>query len=211
MHYVKFKTVGTTLSKNDKMPIVSGSINFYGIEVEFDDFWNNLSGTKTVQFYKNRNREEYDLVENRCILPNDFIEDRFPFEIRVCSGDSFATPWIQVALSEGGPLFSDVPDEDLPDELSFVKTPKGDSAISQLRFGKTGLEYSINGIDWESAINGIPDVPRSPDGISYTRKRGDWVPSEKGDAIPDLTGNPTMADFNNLLAQLRLAGVIKEV
>ena len=42
MHYVKFKTVGTTLSKSDKMPIVSGSINFYGIEIEFDDFWKKM-------------------------------------------------------------------------------------------------------------------------------------------------------------------------
>lgn len=210
MHYVKFKTVGTTLSKSDKMPIVSGSINFYGIEIEFDDFWNNLSGTKTVQFYKNRNRVEHDLVENRCILPNSFIEDRNPFEMRVCSGDSFATPWIQVMLSEGGPLFSDVPDEDLPEELSYVKTPKGEQAISQLRAGANGLEYSINGIDWESAINGIPDVPRNTDDISYLRKRGDWIPAEKGDAISNILSSPTRDDFNNLLKQLRKAGVILE-
>lgn len=210
MHYVKFKTVGTTLSKSDKMPIVSGSINFYGIEIEFDDFWKNLSGTKTVQFYKNRNRIENDLVENRCVLPNAFIEDRNPFEMRVCSGDSFATPWIQVVLSEGGPLFSDIPDEDLPEELSFVKTPKGEQAISQLRAGTNGLEYSVNGIDWESAINGIPDVPKTAHDESYLRKRGDWVPTEKGEAILDLVGNPTMSDFNNLLVQLRKAGVISE-
>lgn len=210
MHYVKFKTVGPTLSKSDKMPIVSGSINFYGIEVEFDDFWNNLSGTKTIQFYKNRNRVEHDLVDGKCVLPNSFIEDKNPFEMRVCSGESFATPWIQVVLSEGGPIFSDIPDEDLPEELTFVKTPKGERGISQLRAGENGLEYSTNGIDWESAINGIPDVPRSSDDISYMRKRGDWVPAEKGNAISDLSGNPTMSDFNNLLAQLRLAGVIKE-
>ena len=130
--------------------------------------------------------------------------------MRVCSGDSFATPWIQVVLSEGGPLFSDIPDEDLPDELSFVKTPKGDNAISQLRVGENGLEYSVNGIDWESAINGISDVPRNSDDVSYMRKRGDWIPEKKGEAILDLTGNPTMEDFNNLLSQLRLAGVIKK-
>lgn len=210
MHYVKFKTVGTTLSKIDKMPIVSGSVNFYGIEVEFDDFWNNLSGTKTVQFYKNRNRVEHDLIDGRSILPNSFIEDRSPFEMRVCSGDSFATPWIQVILSEGGPLFSDVPDEDLPEDLSFVKTLKGEYAIALLRNGPTGLEYSINGVNWESAINGIPDVPRNTDDISYLRKRGDWIPVEKGNAISDIISSPTMDDFNNLLAQLRKAGVISE-
>ena len=113
-------------------------------------------------------------------------------------------------MSEGGPLFSDIPDEDLPDELSFVKTPKGDNAISQLRVGENGLEYSVNGIDWESAINGISDVPRNSDDVSYMRKRGDWIPEKKGEAILDLTGNPTMEDFNNLLSQLRLAGVIKK-
>lgn len=210
MHYVKFKTVGTTLSKSDKMPIVSGSVNFYGIEVEFDEFWNDLAGTKTVQFYKNRNRIEHDLVDGRCILPNSFIEDRNPFEIRVCSGDSFATPWIQVVLSEGGPLFTDAPDEGLPEELSYVKTLKGEYAIALLRNGSTGLEYSINGVDWESAINGIPDVPRNTEDISYVRKRGDWVPLEKGNAISNILSSPTRDDFNNLLSQLRKAGVISE-
>lgn len=210
MHYVKFKTVGTTLSKNDKMPIVSGSINFYGIEIEFDDFWENISGTKTVQFYKNRNRTEHDLVDGRCILPNSFIEDKNPFEMRVCSGDSFATPWIQVILSEGGPIFSDSPDEELPDELSFVKTPKSDNAISQLRVNENILEYSVNGIDWESAVNGIPDVPRNSEDVSYLRKRGDWVPVEKGNAIADIESSPTKEDFNNLLIQLRKSGVISQ-
>lgn len=210
MQYIKFRTSGSSLSKNDKTPIISGSINFYGIEIEFDDFWNNLPGTKEVQFCKNRNRVKRDLENGKCIIPNDFIEDKHSFDMRVVSGDRFATPWIPVVLTEGGPLFQDNPEEDLPEDLTYVKTPKGDQAISQLRVGENGLEYSVNGIDWESAINGIPDVPKTIEDMEYLRKRGDWVPIEKGQAIADLTGSPTMTDFNNLLAQLRAAGVISE-
>jgi len=145
-----------------------------------------------------------------CCSTNTLLVDKAPFEIRVCSGDSFATPWIQVVLSEGGPLFADIPDEDLPEDLSYVKTPKGDLAIALLRNGANGLEYSTNGIDWESAINGIPDVPKTPENLSYKRVRGDWIPAEQGEAIEDLKTAPTMADFNNLLAQLRVAGIIKQ-
>lgn len=210
MHYVKFKTVGTTLSKSDKMPIVSGSMDFYGIEVIFDEFWINIPGTKQVEFYKNRRYEKLDLVEGISILPNEFIADKYPYEMRVSSGNMIATPWISVTLTEGGPLFTDKPDEEIPENLSFVKTPKGDQSISQLRAGTNGLEYSINGIDWESAINGIPDVPRNTDDISYLRKRGDWIPAEKGDAISNILSSPTRDDFNNLLKQLRKAGVISE-
>lgn len=210
MRYIKFKASEFALTRDDKTPIVSGSIDFYGIEIELDEFWRNLPGTKQIQFYKSRNRVQCDLIEGKCVLPNEFIADRSPFEMRLSSGDRVATPWIQVMLTEGGPLFSDDPDEDIPEELSYVKTPKGDQAISQLRAGENGLEYSVNGVDWESAINGIPDVPKIPDDVSYVRKRGDWIPEEQGEAISDLTSAPTMADFNNLLAQLRLAGVIKE-
>lgn len=210
MRYIKFKASEFSLAREDKTPIVSGSIDFYGIEIVFDEFWKNLPGTKQLQFYKNRNRVQSDLVEGKCVLPNEFIADKASFEMRMSSGDTIATPWISVVLTEGGPLFTDKPDEDIPENLSFVKTPKGDTAISQLRAGETGLEYSVNGIDWESAINGIPDVPRNSEDASYLRKRGDWIPAEKGEAISDLTGNPTMSDFNNLLAQLRIAGVIKE-
>lgn len=210
MRYIKFKASEFSLTRDDKTPIVSGSIDFYGIEIAFDEFWKNLPGTKQIEYYKSRRYEKFDLVEERCILPNEFIADKAPFEMRLSSGDTIATPWISVMITEGGPLFSDKPDEELPENLSFVKTPKGDNAISQLRVGETGLEYSINGIDWEAAINGIPDVPRNTDDISYLRKRGDWIPKEKGEAISDILSSPTMDDFNNLLAQLRLAGVIKE-
>lgn len=210
MRYIKFKASEFSLTRDDKTPIVSGSIDFYGIEITFDELWKNLPGTKQIEFYKSRRYEKLDLVEERCILPNDFIADKAPFEMRLSSGDTIATPWISVTLTEGGPLFADKPDEEIPENLSFVKTPKGDNAISQLRVGENGLEYSINGIDWEAAINGIPDVPRNTDDISYLRKRGDWIPKEKGEAISDISSAPTMTDFNNLLAQLRLAGVIKE-
>lgn len=210
MHYIKFKASEFSLLRDDKTPIVSGSIDFYGIEIAFDEFWKNLPGTKQIQFYKSRNRVQSDLVDGKCILPNEFIADKAPFEMRLSSGDTVATPWIPVTLTEGGPMFTDKPDEEIPEELSYVKTPKGDHAISQLRVGESGLEYSVNGIDWEAAINGIPDVPRNTDDISYLRKRGDWIPAEKGEAIADLSSAPTMADFNNLLAQLRLADVIKE-
>lgn len=211
MRYIKFKASEFSLTRDDKTPIVSGSIDFYGIEIVFDEFWKNLPGTKQLQFYKSRNRVQSDLIEGKCVLPNEFIADKAPFEMRLSSGDTVATPWIPVTLTEGGPLFTDKPDEEIPEDLSFVKTPKGDNAISQLRVGESGLEYSVNGIDWESAINGIPDVPRNSDDISYLRKRGDWIPAEKGEAISDLTSAPTMADFNNLLVQLRTAGVIKEL
>lgn len=210
IRYIKFKASEFYLTRDDKTPIISGSINFYGIEIEFDEFWRNLPGTKQIEFYKSRNRVQHDLIEGKCILPNEFISDKSPFEMRLISGETIATPWIQVILTEGGPLFGDEPEENMPDDLAYVKTPKDETAISQLRAGEHGLEYSVDGITWESAVNGIPDVPRTPEDESYVRKRGDWIPTEKGEAIADLTSAPTLMDFNNLLAQLRLAGVIKE-
>lgn len=180
MKYINFDIKGMNISRTngDKTVLISGAVNYFGLHFNPDTEFASLAGVKYCEFYKNKAIKKIELVDNSCAIPNAFLKDKNPFEIRVISGDMIATPWAVVNITESGVITPDEPEEDAPKNTSYVKTPTGDNAIAFIRGGEKGMEYSLDGEQWENGVNGIPDVPKSKEDISYVRKNGDWVPLE---------------------------------
>ncbi len=188
MKFLEFDVSNMAISKADKTAFISGAVNYFGIHFNFDEEFQKVAGTKSAEFFKNRNRVRVDLVGDACAVPNEMLADKSSFEVRVISGNMVATPWLSVQVSESGTIQPEIPEEELPETMDYVKTPVGEDAVAMLRKGQSGLEFSQNGEDWESGISGIPDVPKTPKNATYVRKNGDWVQQEEPAQVEGLSG-----------------------
>lgn len=74
----KFKTNKLDLLNiNSKKYIISDSINYHKIKIEFDDSWDNYS--KTINFYNTKTNKSINMllnIENECIIPYEVLEDK---------------------------------------------------------------------------------------------------------------------------------------
>ena len=209
MKYIEFDIKGMNISRTngDKTALISGAVNYFGIHFNADAEFTSLAGVKYCEFYKNKSTKRVELVENACAIPNDFLKDKTPFEIRVISGNMIATPWAVVSITESGVITPDEPEEEAPENTSYVKTPTGENAIAFIRGGENGMEYSSDGENWENGVNGIPDVPRGGEDVSYVRKNVDWVPLQ----IPEQTNVEGLSGTAVTLAELDESATLEEV
>lgn len=210
MKYIEFDVKNMTISRSgkDKTNPVSGSVNFYGVQFNFDEEFDAIPGAKAVEFYKGRNTIRRDLVDGRCLIPNDFLRDKTAFEMRVVNGSSVATPWVSVSITESGPIMPEEPEEEAPESMEYVKTLSGEESAPFLRITKKGLEYSQDGKKWQSGVSGVPEVPN--DGKKYVRVNGDWVeyvePEESEEPeTPENTGE------ENVIEEISVNGTPLEV
>lgn len=168
-----------TKSSTDKTPLISGAVDYFGLEFDFGEEFSDIAGTKAVEFIKKNNKERKDLVYGKCIIPNWILTDKESFQMRVISGNTIGTKWTSVAIEEGGIIMPEEPEEEAPSGMEYVKTSSGENAAPYLRAGTNGLEYSQNGEDWNSGVSGVPEVPSRPKDAAYLRKNGDWVNAEE--------------------------------
>lgn len=209
MKYIEFDIKGMNISRvtGDKTALISGAVNYFGLHFNPDAEFTSLAGVKYCEFYKNKSTKRVELVENACAIPNDFLKDKAPFEIRVISGNMIATPWAVVSITESGVITPDEPEEEAPENTSYVKTPTGENTIAFIRGGENGMEYSSDGENWQNGVNGIPDVPRGGEDVSYVRKNGDWVPLQ----IPEQTNVEGLSGTAVTLAELDGSATLEDV
>lgn len=213
MKYLEYEVKNMTISKaqGEKTKLVSGAVNYFGLHFTFDDEFAAITGTKSVEFFKNKKNVRVDLVDGACAIPNEMLSDKAQIEIRVISGNMVATPWTTVTVEDSGAIYPETPEEDLPETLDYVKSPVGDGAVAMVRKGANGFEYSQNGEDWESGVSGIPDVPKAPKDAMYLRKNGDWVQYEAPET-PDVEGlTGTAQTIAELASDADSATVINKV
>jgi hypothetical protein len=181
LKYLEFdiKNMAISRTAGDKTALISGAVNYFGLHFNFDDEFAEIPGTKSVEFYKNRNKIRVDLVDNQCAVPNELLTDNKNFEMRVISGNTIGTTWTSVGITESGIVMPEEPEEEAPSGMEYVKTASGENAAPYLRASTNGLEYSQNGEDWNSGVSGVPEVPSRPKGAAYLRKNGDWVNAEE--------------------------------
>lgn len=179
MKYLEFSVNNMKISKNstDKTALISGAIDFFGVHFEFDEDFKAIPGIKAVEFIKKNNKDRKELVDGKCAIPNWILTDKDVFQIRVTSGTTIGTQWEQVAITEGGIIMPETPDEEPPAMMAYVKTPSGEYEVALIRATTNGLEYSTDGGEtWNS---GVPEVPARPKDAVYLRKNGDWVNAEE--------------------------------
>lgn len=181
MKYLEFSVKNMAISRvaGDKTALISGAVNFFGLHFDFDEEFAAIPGAKAVEFYKNRNKIRVDLVDNACAIPNELLTDKQAFEIRVVSGNTIGTTWQSIGITESGVIMPEEPEEELPATMEYVKTFTGDEAAPLLRASTNGLEYSTNGVDWNSGVSGVPEVPNRPKDAIFGRTNGDWVRIDK--------------------------------
>lgn len=182
MKYLEFSVNNMKISKNstDKTALISGAIDFFGVHFEFDEDFKAIPGIKAVEFIKKNNKDRKELVDGKCAIPNWILTDKDVFQIRVTSGTTIGTQWEQVAITEGGIIMPETPDEEPPAMMAYVKTPSGEYEVALIRVTTNGLEYSTDGGEtWNSGVSGVPEVPARPKDAVYLRKNGDWVNAEE--------------------------------
>lgn len=181
MKYINYdvKNMTISLSAGEKTKLISGAVNYFGLHFNFDDEFATIPGVKAVEFFKNKQTRRIDLVDGECAIPNELLTDKANFEMRVISGNTIGTTWTSVGITESGIIIPETPEEELPESMEYVKTYTGDQAAPILRASTNGLEYSTNGVDWNSGVSGVPEVPSRPKGATYLRKNGDWVNAEE--------------------------------
>lgn len=216
------KNMSIERAASDKAKLISGSVGYFGFHFEFDEEFSALEGQKSVEFFKNRTKKRVDLVENACLVPNEFLQDKTQIEFRVLSGNSIGTTWTSVGVTEGGAIETGEPEEEKPVGLEYVKTPGVEGTIAQIRKGKAGLEYTTNGEEWEIAtggseesVGGISDVPKTPKNKRYFRAHSDWVALEdKTAAKLKSTETDTatiVAKINELISVLEAQGLVSVI
>lgn len=182
MRYLEFevKNMAITRKSTDKTPLISGSVDYYGLQFEFDPEFSEIPGLKTVEFIKKNNKDRRELVDGKCAIPNWLLTDKDTFQIRVVSGTMIGTQWQQISITEGGIIMPEEPDEEAPSGTEYVKTLSGEYAVALIRSSTNGLEYSTDGGEtWNSGVSGVPEVPARPVGAAYLRKNGDWVNADE--------------------------------
>lgn len=185
MKYLEFdvKNMSITRKPTDKTPLISGAVDYYGLSFEFDEEFAAIPGGKRVEFIKKNNKDSRDLVDGKCSIPNWILTDKDVFQIRVTSGATIGTQWQQIAITEGGIIMPEEPEEEAPPTMEYVKTASGENAAPYLRASTNGLEFSKDGETWEGGVSGVPEVPKKPNGGKYVRTYGDWILQEESDAI----------------------------
>lgn len=195
MKYINYdvKSMAISPSQGEKTKLISGAVNYFGVHFNFDDEFSTIPGGKAVEFYKNKQTRRVDLVDNQCAIPNELLTDNKNFEMRVISGNTIGTTWASVAVTESGVIMPEEPEEEAPSGMEYVKTVSGDEAVPYLREASNGLEYSKDGVDWNSGLDGVPEVPATPKGAVFGRANKDWVRIDKmidelKEQISNLTG-----------------------
>lgn len=177
MKYLQFTVKGMAIYRDasDTTTLISGAVNYYGLSFTFDEEFAVIPGVKAVEFYKSRNKIKVDIVDGLCAIPNEILADKASFEMRVVSGGTIGTPWVSVGIAESGIILPETPEEELPEGTMFVKTLTGEYSVPLLRVSPdgNGVEWSVDGINWKSAISGVPEVRN--DGKAYLRMYGDYV------------------------------------
>lgn len=163
----------------DKTALISGAVNYFGFHFSFDEDFSSIPGVKSVEISKNRQSQRIDLVEGKCAIPNDLLKDKNAIEFRVLSGNTIATPWVSIGITESGIIMPQSPEEEPEVGMEYVKTYTGDNSAPMLRATTNGLEYSQDGENWISGVSGVPEVPSRPKNAAYLRKNGDWVDAEE--------------------------------
>ena len=206
MKYLEYAVKNMSISRksDDKAVLISGAKNYFGLHFDFDEEFSSLAGAKACEFFKNRKAKKVDLIDGFCAIPNEFLADKNPFEIRVISGTMVATPWVVVTITESGSILPDEPQDEPETGTEYVKT-LSEKAVPYIREGDDGFEYSVDGINWVKGINGVPDVPATPTDKTYARKNGDWVP------IDDVIMTGTATAVSELDPSADLATVINKI
>lgn len=182
LRYLEFEVKNMSISRKstDKTPLISGSVDYYGLQLEFDPEFAEIPGLKSVEFIKKNNKERRELIDGKCAIPNWILTDKDAFQIRVVSGIMIGTQWQQIAITEGGIIMPEEPEEEAPSGTEYVKTLSGEYAVALIRSSTNGFEYSTDGGEtWNSGVSGVPEVPASPVGAAYLRKNGDWVNADE--------------------------------
>lgn len=181
MKYINYDVKSMTISpsQGEKTKLISGAVNYFGLHFNFDDEFASIPGGKAVEFFKNKQTRRIDLVDNQCAIPNELLTDKANFEMRVVSGNTIGTTWLSVGITESGIITPEEPEEEAPSGMEYVKTVSGDEAVPYLREVSNGLEYSKDGLDWNSGLDGVPEVPATPKGAVFGRANKDWVRIDK--------------------------------
>lgn len=206
MKYLEFDVKNMAISRTvgDKTTLISGAVNYFGVHFNFDEEFASIPGAKAVEFYKNRNKIRVDLVDNQCAIPNELLTDKANFEIRVVSGNTIGTTWLGVGITESGVIMPEEPEEEAPSGMEYVKTASGDEAVPYLREASNGLEYSKDGVDWNSGLDGVPEVPATPKGAIFGRANKDWVRIDK--MIDELKEQVSNLTGSNAIVEVKVDG-----
>lgn len=206
MKYINYdvKNMAISPSQGEKTKPISGAVNYFGLHFNFDDEFAEIPGAKAVEFFKNKQTKRVDLVDNQCAIPNELLTDNKNFEMRVISGNTIGTTWASVSVTESGVIMPEEPEEEAPSGMEYVKTASGDEAVPYLREASNGLEYSKDGVDWNSGLDGVPDVPATPKGAVFGRSNKDWVRIDKMiDELKEQISNLTGA---NAIVEVKING-----
>ena len=206
LKYLEFDVKNMAISRTvgDKTTLISGAVNYFGVHFNFDEEFASIPGAKAVEFYKNRNKIRVDLVDNQCAIPNELLTDKANFEIRVVSGNTIGTTWLGVGITESGVIMPEEPEEEAPSGMEYVKTASGDEAVPYLREASNGLEYSKDGVDWNSGLDGVPEVPATPKGAIFGRANKDWVRIDK--MIDELKEQVSNLTGSNAIVEVKVDG-----
>lgn len=207
MKYINYdvKNMAISLAAGEKTKLISGAVNYFGVHFSFDDEFSAIPGGKAVEFFKNKQTRRIDLVDNQCAIPNELLTDKSNFEMRVVSGNTIGTTWISVGITESGIIAPEEPEEEAPSGMEYVKTTSGDEAVPYLREASNGLEYSKDGVDWNSGLDGVPEVPATPKGAIFGRANKDWVRIDK--MIDELKEQVSNLTGSNAIVEVKVDGV----
>lgn len=186
MKYLQFEVKNMALVKKDNTQLISGAVDYYGLEISFDDEFASIPGIKAVEFDKKHYMPRVDIVDGKVALPNRLLADKDVFQMRVVAGNTIGTPWIQVSITEGGFILPEEPTEPAPELMEYVKTFSGDNAAPYLRATTNGLEYSQDNEIWQSGVSGVPEVEKTKVPKRYVRTYGDWIPLEETAGITEV-------------------------
>ena len=68
MKYLEFTVSNMQINRTDKIPLISGAANFFGVHFSFDDDFAQIAGTKSVEFYNNKNNAKFLLFFKNYII-----------------------------------------------------------------------------------------------------------------------------------------------
>lgn len=157
MKYLEYEVKNTAINRanGDKTSLISGAVDYFGLHFTFDEEFGAIPGEKAVEFFKNRSRERVALVDGSCAIPNEFLEDNAQLEFRVIAGTTVATPWVNVAITVSGAILPESPSDPPAPGTAYVTTPSGDQTVAMIRYGESGLEYSLDGTEWLPAAGEV--------------------------------------------------------
>lgn len=141
----KFKTNKLDLLNiNSKKYIISDSINYHKIKIEFDDSWANYS--KTINFYNTKTNKSINMLlnaENECIIPYEVLEDKGTLVICVKGvlGTELENTLSEIYTLMDYPLIIVQSDKNDGSEPSDPTEDIYDQIITQLGDKADGLKY----------------------------------------------------------------------